>query len=162
MNVIIGFSTSDGWVSRTIRWFTKATVSHTFILLQDPISPFNHEVYEAAWCGFRMSTLPRLQAEGSRVVNLVAVNLDFPSALGICRSWLETPYDYLGLLGEAWVQLGRLFGRRWRNPSAGPHHLFCSEAACRLLQALKFPAVVGLDARATSPEDLLEVLTHGR
>lgn len=164
MKVAIGFSTSDWWVSRVIRWFTGAKVSHTFITFEDPASPLGTEVYEAAWCGFRMSTLGKLRSGSTRVVQFVPVELEPTSALAMCRAWLETPYDYLGLVGEAWVQFGRLFGQRWHNPSAGVHHMFCSEAATYLLQMsagasdLKVK-VAGLDPRATSPADLLEVLS---
>ena len=167
MRVSIGFSTSEWWVSRVIRWFTGAKVSHTFILIEDATGEyptFDHEVYEAAWCGFRMSTLGKLVSGTTRIVRTVPVNLEPASALAMCRGWLETPYDYLGLVGEAWVQLGRLFGQRWHNPSAGVHHMFCSEAATYLLQMsagasdLKLK-VAALDPRATSPADLLAALS---
>ena len=152
----VGFSTSSWWVSRVIRFFTKAPVSHTYIVFEDPISPFGEEVYEAAWCGFRMSTRAKLTSGTTRIVREYLVALPRPeSALGICRYWLECPYDYLGLVGEAWVQIGRLFGRRWSNPGAGPHHMFCSEAAAYLLQYCKVPWAAALSPRSTSPADLM-------
>ncbi len=111
-----------------------------------------------------MSTLGKLTSGTTRIVRTVPVELDSTSALAMCRTWLETPYDYLGLVGEAWVQLGRLLGQRWHNPSAGPHHMFCSEAATYLLQMCAGASdlktkVATLDPRATSPADLLAVLS---
>jgi hypothetical protein len=166
MKVSIGFSTSDWWVSRVIRFFTRAPVSHTYIVFDDTLSGFDHEVYEAAWCGFRMSTREKLESGTTRIVKEVAVDLNAAKALAICRGWLECPYDYAGLVGEAWVMLGRLFRKRWNNPFAGPHHMFCSEAATFLLQmaggdpALKARAM-SLVPRATDPYMLELVLTAG-
>src|ERR1700731_3632505 len=99
MKVSIGWSTSDWWVSRLIRWFTKAKVSHTYIVFDDADSPFGQEVYEAAWCGFRMSTRDKLTSGSTRIVKEIEVPLVPGQALAICRGWLETPYDYLGLIG---------------------------------------------------------------
>jgi hypothetical protein len=169
MRVSIGFSSSDWWVSRVIRFFTRVPAggaSHTYIVFDDAGTLFGHEVYEAAWCGFRMSTRDKLTSGSTRIVSEIEVHLAPASALQMCRRWLETPYDYAGLLGEAWVQVGKLFGKRWRNPWAGPHHMFCSEAATYLLQ--QTPSTSGtvnrdtivskLDPRTTDPYMLQQVL----
>jgi hypothetical protein len=165
MIVSIGFSTSQWWVSRLIRDATRAPVSHTYIVFDDPASPFGHEVYEAAWCGFRMSTRAKLTSGSTTIFKEIAVPLEPLAALALCRAWLETPYDYPGLIGEAPVQLGKLFGQRWPNVSASPHHMFCSEAATYLLQQAPSPPAFAalvdkLTPRAVSPADLLGVLTQ--
>jgi hypothetical protein len=164
LTVKIGFSTSDWWVSKVIRLFTQATVSHTYIVFDDTASPFGHEVYQAAWDGFVMSTRDKLTRGTTRIIQEVPVDIDPKAALGMCRAWLETPYDYLGLVGEAWVQVGKLFGQRWNNPLAGAHHMFCSEAATYLLQmcpggGISSAKVVGVDPRKEDPEALLKALT---
>jgi hypothetical protein len=164
VKVSIGFSTSDWWVSRLIRRFTRAEVSHTYIVFDEPGTCLNEEVYEAAWCGFRMSTRGALTRGTTRIVREVEVPLDATAALAICRAWLETPYDYLGLFGEAPVCVGKIFGCRWRNPWAGAHHMFCSEAATYLLQMAAGASdlkckVLQLDPRTTDPETLLQVLS---
>lgn len=167
MKVSIGFSTSDWWVSRVIKFFTRAEVSHAYVVFDAATGPFGHEVFEAAWCGFRMSTRGKLTSGTARIVREIAVPLDAAGALAICRAWLETPYDYPGLFGEAWVQIGKLFGKRWANPWAGPHRMFCSEAATYLLQmcapaagtgSLLKNVVMPLDARQVDPETLERVL----
>jgi hypothetical protein len=151
-------------VSRVIEDFERAKVSHTAIVFRDPSSAFNHELYEAAWSGFRMSTCPKLESGKSKIVREIPVDLDPFVALRICRQWLQTPYDYLGLLGEAPVMIGKLFGQRWDNWFAGPHHMYCSEAATLLAQqapggeALK-RLVMTLRARTTDPASLLQVLS---
>lgn len=164
LTVSFVWTTSKWWVSRTIEDFEHAKVSHTAIAFDDPSSPFNHEIYEAAWCGFRMSTRAKLCTGTTTIVREIPVDLDAQAALGICRGWLQTPYDYLGLLGEAPVMIGKAFGQRWDNPFAGPHHMFCSEAATLLAQqapggqALK-RLVMPLRARTTDPGSLLQALS---
>lgn len=156
--VLIGFTTSASKISTIIEDATRAKVSHAYIVV-DGLPFIGHEIYEAAWCGFRIST----RAKVGTIVTEIPVDVNPENAITLLRAWLETPYDYAGLFGELPVCIGRLFGRRWRNPWASAHHMFCSEAATYLLQicagspALK--AKIGhLDARSTSPEDLLLAL----
>lgn len=168
MSLTVSFvwTSSKSDVSRLIEFAEggKVPVSHTAIVFDDPASPFGHELYEAAWCGFRMSTRDKLQSGSTTIVREIPVDLDPAAALAICRRWLETPYDYLGLLGEAPVMIGKLFRQRWDNPFAGPHHMYCSESATLLAQqapggeALK-KLVLPLRARTTDPEYLLAVLS---
>lgn len=170
MRVVIGFSTSDWWVSRAIRAFSRAPVSHTYICFDSDVGPFGHELFEAAWCGFRLSTRGKLTSGTTKIVREIPVPIEGMSALSTCRAWLETPYDYAGLLGEAWVMLGRWLGQRWQNPWANVHTLFCSEAATKLLQ-VSMPAVGvdstwlarirKLDARQVDPGELEGVLLQG-
>jgi hypothetical protein len=160
VQVKIGFSTSNSAISGVIRAATKAKCSHTYIVFDD-IPLVGHEVYQALWDGFNMGT----RAHVGDIVCEVAVDVDPASALAICRKWLGTPYDYLGLVGEAPVQVGRMFGQRWPNELGGVHHMFCSEAATYMLQYAPMgnselkAALLKLDPRATSPQDLLEALT---
>jgi hypothetical protein len=163
MRCLIGFSTSDSLISRVIRWFTKATVSHTYIVF-DYIPQADHELYEAVGHGFHLSTRDKLTRGSTRIIKEVPVDLNVPLAFAVCRKWLETPYDFSGLFGEAWVQVGKLFGQRWPNPWANAHSMFCSEAATFLMQiaAPNGPlrlVIRNLDARQTDPEMLLRVLT---
>jgi hypothetical protein len=162
MKVLIGFSTSDYWVSKIIRFFTRAPVSHTYIIIDD-IPDVGHELYEAAWCGFRMSTREKLTAGSTVIVKEVSVPMVPGAAVALCRSWLNTPYAYRALVGEAWVQVGKWLGKRWPNPWPDPHHMFCSEAATYLLQlcagdAALHARVKDLDPRKTDPYELEEAL----
>lgn len=164
LTVSFVWTSSAWWVSRAIEDAERAKVSHTAIVFDDPSCPFGHEIYEAAWCGFRMSTRAKLTSGTTTIVREIPVDLDPVAALAICRGWLETPYDYFGLLGEAPVMIGKACGQRWDNPFAGAHHMFCSEAATLLGQtapggeALK-RLVMPLRARVTDPATLLQVLS---
>jgi hypothetical protein len=164
MQVKIGFSTSAWWVSRTIRKATHATVSHAYVVFDDPTSAFEDEVYEAAWCGFRESNRKQLTRGTTFIVQEIDVAVNPTLALQLCRKWAETPYDYFGLVGEAWVQLGKLFGKHWRNPLAGKNRMFCSEACVYLLQHTAnshelWALAAKLDARNTDPEQLRQALS---
>lgn len=158
LTVSIGFSTSDWWVSRVIRFFTRAPVSHTYIVFDDPSAAFRHEVYEAAWCGFRISCREALTRGSTRIVREIPVGINAMNALTTCREWLETPYDYLGLLGQAWVQIGLWLGQRWENPCASKHFDFCSEIAVQVLQRGCFAPVYGLIPSEIDPATLEKIL----
>ena len=153
MSVQVGFSTSEWWVSRVIRWFTKAKVSHAFLY-----SPFAElgDVAEAAWCGYRISTLTKLTSGTTRVVTMKTPVV--PLKMEIAKQWLDTPYAYAALFGEAWVCIGRLFRKMWKNPFPDPHHMFCSEAIVLLMQQSGYPGADKLDAVSTSPDDLLRFM----
>jgi len=156
--VSIGFTSSPSEISKVIRTATRAKVSHAYIVV-DNLPVVGHEVYEAAWVGFRMAT----RAKVGTIIKEVPVDVNVTLAVATLRDWLETPYDYAGLFGELPVCIGRLFGRRWKNPWASAHHMFCSEAATYLLQiagnSVDLKRKIGpLDARSTSPEDLLQAL----
>lgn len=166
LSVSFVWTSSKSDVSRLIEFAErgKVPVSHTAIVFDDPGTAFGHELYEAAWCGFRMSTRQKIERGSTTIVREIPVDLDPVASLAICRSWLETPYDYLGLVGEAPVMIGKLFGQRWDNPFAGPHHMYCSEAATLLAQTAPGGAalkriVLPLRARTTDPCALLQALS---
>jgi hypothetical protein len=157
MQIKIGFSTSNGWLPRIIRFFTRAKVSHTFILMQDALYG-RDMVLEAAWLGFTMRTLDGFIKAGNQVVALIDPKQPIDAGVDQALGWLDTLYDYTGLLGMAVVEIGRYLKRQWHNPSHGPHALFCSEANTKILQLSGYPGADKLVAEETSPEDLLEFL----
>lgn len=147
MRLRVGFSSANSWISRAIERFTGGTVSHAFIICEggEP-----GDVIEAAWCGLRINTTDRI---GATIVKVLDTKV--PLRLDLAKQWLGTPYAYEGLVGMAWVCLGRLFRRVWRNPFPNPHHMFCSEAVVYLLQASGEPGADALDPTTTDPETLM-------
>jgi len=152
--VKVGFSTSDWWVSRLIRADTHSTVSHTFLLVEGLAAPFDQLILEAAWCGWRLSTLDRLCTGSTHVVEWATPQLPLDKGLQLAMGWLGEPYNYTGIFGMPWVELGKIFGQRWGNPFPGVHHMFCSEAVTYVLQADDYPGAAALDPRAEDPEAL--------
>jgi hypothetical protein len=157
MNIRIGFSTSrNSWISKVIRWFTDSGVSHCFFIYFD--EDWERDmVLEATSGGFRIVPYS-FYAEST----LVSLTPAYPVDVGIKKSldWLGVGYDYGGLLGMAWVEIGRRLKCAWRNPWRGANTMFCSEAIVRILQESGYPGADTLDAQSTDPQMLLDFLSN--
>jgi hypothetical protein len=148
----VGFSTSKtSWVSKIIRWFTAGRTSHTFLVYHD--SDWGREmVMEATQGGYRIVPFEHYKN------SLVAIFTPKHSIdVGLAKSvdWLGENYDYKGLFGMAWVELGRWLKRKWRNPWQSSTSMFCSEAVVRVLQGSSYPGAEQFDPGSTDPETLL-------
>lgn len=152
----VGFSTHQkSIVSKIIRWFTKSKASHTWVLFEDTF--FGMEmVMESTDTGFRVVPFANFKAEGNDIVALVDPVAPLDEGVKAAAAWLGESYDFGGLFGSAFVLLGRWLRRKWANPWASAHAMFCSEAVVRVLQAAKYPGSSAFDPEATSPQDLLD------
>src|SRR6185295_12745195 len=104
MKVAIGFSTSDAWYSRVIRWATGAKCSHTFLVVQAEGVPL---VLEEGTFGYSVRTLANMRASGSQVVEMYQPRWPLGASVAASFAWLGQRYDYAGLIGMAWVMLAR-------------------------------------------------------
>lgn len=150
-NAKLGFSTSNSIISRLIRWFTKASVSHTFLTVEFDGKEW---VLEAASTGYRIMPLSRFVNENSLVM-IIEPKVSLDAAVTQAEDWLGEGYDWGGLLGFTWVLLGRLLKRKWANPLNSSKALFCSEANTKIIQLAGWPGSEALVPSATSPNDLL-------
>jgi len=155
----VGYTKSNSALSRWIRWCTRGDASHAYIVF-DEVPLVGHIAFEAAWCGWRMTTRARIKGE-QREIEIKSVYPE--AAYKAACDWLDEYYDYLGLLGEAWVMIGRVLGKKWENPlAAKAHHMFCSEAQIYILQAASSdPFWKTLDPRQIDPT-LAEALAEQR
>jgi len=160
MAIKIGFSTSGSFVSRAIRWFTRSTVSHAWLLVEDGFFGVS-VVMEATNGGFRLVPFEHYVNEHTRLVRLVTPKTSLEEGVKKAALWLGEHYDYGGLFGMAVVVVGRWLRRRWRNPWESSRAMFCSEAVVYVLQASGYEGADGLVPSTTSPEDLLRFLTDG-
>lgn len=149
----VGFSTSKtNLISRIIRWFTKGRTSHTFVVYWD--TDFERDmIMEATEGGFKITPFSRYEK------SLVAIFVPkYPIDVGLKKAvdWLGEGYDYEGLFGMAWVELGRWLKRKWHNPLHNSKTMFCSEAVVRILQDSSYPGADKFDPASTDPEMLLE------
>ena len=149
----VGFSRSNSIVGAIIRWFTKSEVNHVFLIF--PLGGFEW-VLEASWFGVYIIPYERyvIHANVTRVFEIEEAKLNSMSML----RFIGAGYDYAGLIGMAWVMLGRSLRRGWRNPWQSQKASFCSEMVASLLIEAKYPGAKELDPRQTSPEDLLKLL----
>jgi hypothetical protein len=71
-------------------------------------------------------------------------------------SHLGDVYDYKGLIGMAWVEIGRWLKRKWKNPWNDSKALFCSELVTQVLIDSEYPGSSGMDPTSMDPQMLLE------
>ena len=147
------FTTSKtSWISKIIRWFSAGRTSHTGFVYYD--QDWSRDmVMEATQGGYRIVPFEHYTN------SLVAIfTPKHPIEVGLAKSvdWLGQGYDYKGLIGMAWVELGRWLKRKWKNPLQSSNSMFCSEAVVRVLQGSAYPGAESFDPGSTDPETLLK------
>jgi hypothetical protein len=153
MSTRIAFSTSkESIVSKIIRWFTKSRTSHCFLVYYD--LDFDRDmVMESTEGGYKITPFSKYE---SSLVAIFEPKQSIDVGLKKSVDWLEEDYDYSGLIGMAWVCLGKFLKRKWNNPFCSSKSMFCSEAVVKVLQLSNYPGSEQFDASSTSPEDLLK------
>lgn len=154
MKIKIGFSTSNSWVSRLIRWATDSDVSHTFLLVEIDGIEF---VAEASFSGFRL-ILMRNWIRGNEIVDIIEPLVPLDKGWLVAEDWLGESYSWTGLIGYGWVVIGRKLKRKFHNPIHESKSLFCSEANTKVIQASGWPGSENLDPASMSPADLRDFL----
>ncbi len=152
--ILIGFSTSNAWYSRVIRFFTKSKVSHTFLLTKMLGEML---VFQEGPLGWGAKSFDQFKQENT-VVTLIPPEKDITAGFAKSLNQLGTPYGFIPLLGMAFVMLGRGLGWHLKNPFRFVRTPFCSARNVLVLQDSQYPGAEKLDAYSTSPEDLLEFL----
>lgn len=157
---LVGFSTPKRFnpLSWLVRKLTGSTVSHAWLLYRD--HDFDLEmVMEAHEFGFRLLPYDTFQRHNV-VVEVVNPDVNLDIGLRMLARRLGSAYDYGGLIGMVVVLLGRWLKRKWRNPLASSHAMFCSEAVVLALQASDCERAKTLVASTTSPQALMEALVY--
>jgi hypothetical protein len=163
----IGFSTGKhSPVSAIIRAATKSTVSHAYVIYDDPVLGDEY-ILEADIGGFQPDRYSIFKRSNT-VVQEVEVDLPLDRALKTADQWVGVvDYNYSGLFGVEVYKLERWLHMKAKNPLDRPHSMFCSQAMVRLLTeaAQLVPTspmanpLMGLTPDVTSPQDLLTFLT---
>jgi hypothetical protein len=147
----IGFSTTSGTLSRLIRWFTNAPISHCFIVYKCGV--FGGEmVLEASGSGFRVLAW-RTFDRANKLVAVYRLNLPADSlrdGMLYLAPRLGDAYDTIGLVGYL---LRMVFSLR-RVPFKSRKKLVCSEAVALYLQ---HSGVEVGRTRLVTPRDLFEL-----
>lgn len=150
----VGFSTTNGLVSRLVRWFTKANVSHAFLIV---------ELYGKGWyVGAEATGIVMMPIEKFQKNNMIKAVCKVPEMtdedLSVVMESLGESYDYAGLLGGIFPQIGRWFKQKWKNPWANKKAMICSEFVTLALQEAEVKGAEDLDPTAVTPQDLKEFL----
>lgn len=156
MTTRIGFSTSKtSWISRIIRWFTRSTVSHCFIVYHD--DEWKRDMIMESEGGLGGSVhIVKFNPNSSSIVKLVAPKFDIEVGMNKMVDRLGEPYDYTGLFGMAWVEIGKWLKKKWANPWQSSKAMFCSELVAQVLIDSKYPGADKFVPADTDPQMLLE------
>lgn len=156
--VFVGFSTPRSWnpVSALIRKMMKANLSHTWLLVEDPLFELRL-VLEAHSTGFRLISFAEFVKE-NKVVKLLQPAHSLAGGLPEAGGWLGDQYDVPGLFGIFLVQVARWFRHKMENPFTSPRALFCSEAVVRVMKAAHYPGAEKLGDETSTPAELLAFL----
>lgn len=149
----IVFSTSSGWLSTIIKWFTKSRTSHSMIGIEIHGIP---ALIHATMGGVQIT--PRKKwFKDSILIAEYRILKDLEDGFKHAFSHLGDHYDYVGLLGYIPVMIGRWFGRKVKNPFASASAVVCSEFVLHLDHDHVIGTWKGLDPERTSPQDLLDI-----
>ena len=156
MSTRIGFSTSKtSWISRIIRWFTRSTASHCFIVYHDAEWTRDRVMESEGGMGGSVRIV-KFNPDNPNIVKLVNPKYDIEVGMDKMVDNLGEVYDYGGLFGMAWVILGRWLRKKWRNPWNSSKALFCSELVAQVLIDSNYPGSGQFDPASTDPEQLLQ------
>lgn len=157
-NTRLGFSTPKKFnpISWIVRKFTKSRCSHTWFVYYDMDFEMDM-VMEAHELGFRLIPYSRFEKH-NQVVAIITPKTSLDAGLKWSAEWLGTAYDFAGLIGMAWVIIGRMLKKKWKNPLQVSHAMFCSEMAVTAMKKSLYPNAGSLNQHETSPEDLLDFL----
>ncbi len=155
--VKIGFSTArDNPASFLIRRISGSRASHAWLLLR--VDPFGQEfAFEASEFGVRLVPWSAFRRQ-NRIVAVFEPAVPLEPAMPRAGELLGAYYDFTGLVGMAFVMLGRWLKRKWRNPLNSAKAVWCSELVAHVLKWAGHPGVEKLAPARTSPQDLLDLL----
>jgi len=133
-SINICFSTTDGLISRLIRWFTKSNVSHCYLTFRDQTLD-RVMVMETNLAGFVLVPWKEELLKGRRLIARYTVCVDEKKQIEAIRRlacYLGTGYDFVRLLRLA---IGG-FWQKFKNPSHAPTKILCSESVVRFINSL--------------------------
>ena len=153
-SVVVGFSTTNKFMSRLIRWVTRGKSSHAWIRYWDE-SLEQYMVIQAELHGYETIPWARWKTKNRLVSAYVPTSLDLMPGVRHIARLLGVDYD---LRSAIWTGLKRWFGKRLKRATSSPKKLMCSEAVCRALQFSGVACVKDLDPETVSPQDLQTAL----
>jgi len=150
----IGFSTTNRFLSKVIRWITRSKVSHTWLLYYD--DDFDCDmVMEATIEGFRLIPFNAFK-EKNVAIELFTPKYSLAAGFKMAGKKLGTKYDVKGLFGAVVPIIGKWFSRKWHNPFRSKKALFCSEAMVGIMKDSNYPGWDLLEPEDINPQGLCD------
>jgi hypothetical protein len=154
-SITVGFSTTNKFMSRVIRWATGGRVSHAWISFYDKCLGTRFVLQAETW-GYELRTWSRWNAENILVAEFKPVG-DLSGAMLWSLKSLGLRYDWTSAF---FAGIRRWLGRWVRGKFSSPGRLMCAEAVIRFLSHGGVGAVSSLDPETTSPARLLRVVSE--
>ncbi|MFA5023459.1 MAG: hypothetical protein WC523_00680 [Patescibacteria group bacterium] len=158
----IGLSSSNSIISKAIKWLTCSKVSHSYIVF---CAADEELVINAAYNGVICEHYELFKRRTSIMAEfeILLTPEEEHRVLSYSLKQLTKSYDFLAILGLAWVFLNKHLGRKVCQPFSNKSAYFCSELVICSLQSANFPLSHFMYREATSPEDVIEFLiSHPR
>lgn len=154
--ITVGFSTTNFWISKAIRWITRSKVSHAWVGFYDESLGINFVIQAESW-GLELRPRKRWEQENSLVAEYTPIGGDLTASLHWLIDCLGNKYDFGSLF---WSGIANFFKRYAKSISKkfvwnSPTRLMCSESVIRFLDKGSYASVKDFDPEITSPEQLL-------
>ena len=149
--ITIGFSTTNRWISKAIRWVTNSPCSHAWIAFDDAVLGTRVVLQAETW-GYEIRPWARWLNENILVAEFIPVGPPLDDNLKWIAKYLGAPYDYKAAFLSG---LYRWWGRFLKGRFNDPKKLMCAEGVVRFLQNGKYESVKDLDPEITNPKILL-------
>ena len=128
MSIKVGFSKTNSWTSKIIRWFTESNVSHCYVRVYDPFLE-SDLVIHADWPGVVFVQSQRFFAENTPVEEFEITDPKFKQAFLTNLKFLGSGYKWRGV----WYRFKfRTFGkwfkwlqRKMQNIVEDPAKMIC-------------------------------------
>jgi hypothetical protein len=135
MIIALGFSRTNAWLSKTIRFFTGGQVSHVYIRVFDKFFKVPL-ILHSDWGGVQFDLAEKFDMENIAIEEYI---IDSPALDDAMRKnlWhLGKGYAYIKLFNWTWaIILKRWFVRKVKDPIMDPSKLVCVDFALYILNA---------------------------
>lgn len=125
MKIRVGFSTTNSWISKTIRWFTKGNISHSYIRFYDDFLD-EDLVMHADWPGVLIEPAALFEATNIVIEEFEITDPRLKGSIKYNLRHLRKKYDYWNLAYWAKViTFKRWIKRKIKKPVENPTRMIC-------------------------------------
>lgn len=155
MKLAIGFSTTNTFFAKAVRFFTNSTISHVYIRFYDKTLR-TYLILHSDFGGVQFSLAERFDAQNVSMYEYIIDDPRLDKAL-VDNLWhLEKKYHYRRILEWMWlIILKRWIVRKIKEPlpNRNPKKLICTDFILYILNA---SGITNIDIGSMTPEDLLK------
>lgn len=151
MRISLGFSRTNNFPSRAIRWFTKSHISHVYIRVYDRFfkAPF---ILSSDWGGVQFDLAEKFDMENIAVEEYIIDDPRLDDAIRKNFWHLGKGYAYVKLFNWAWaIILKRWVVRKVKDPATNPTKLICVDY---VLYVLNDAGIINIPIGSMTPADL--------